>query len=127
MFKLTDTKTGTTSTDTTTSSLNQSRKRRALYLVVDILIVLLMGILLFWGAASQFYNQYNDATRYQCYAVAFWQGTPGLASLPSRQCTFLSASTSSTLTQKMQEQGFPSIFVNQVASQSTARPFHLLL
>src|SRR5947209_5152600 len=70
---------------------------------------------------------YRQATpRYQCYSVACWQGTPGLASLPSRQCAFRSASTSSTLAQKMQEQGFPSIFVNLVASQSTARPFHLL-
>src|SRR6266567_8502986 len=124
MFKLTDTKTGTTSTDTTTSSLNQSRKRRALYLVVDILIFLLMGIMLFWGAASQFYNQYNDATRYQCYAVGFWQGTGGLAALPSKQCAFLQ--TSSTAVQKLQEQHFPHILINLVASQSPAQPFHLL-
>jgi hypothetical protein len=124
MFKLTDTKTGTTSTDTTISSLNQSRKRRGLYLVVDILIVLLMGIILFWGAASQFYNQYNDATRYQCYAVGFWQGTGGLAALPSKQCAFLQ--TSSTFVQKLQEQHFPHMLINLVASQSAAQPFHLL-
>src|SRR6202165_5355858 len=103
-----------------------SRKRTGVSFFIDICIVVLMGGLLFWGAASQFYNQYNDATRYQCYAVAFWQGTPGLASLPPKQCAFLSASTSSTLAQKMQERGFPSILVNLVAAQSTAHPFHLL-
>jgi len=105
---------------------NVPGKRTKLSVLFDICIVVLMGGLLFWGAASQFYNQYNDATRYQCYAVAFWQGTPGLATLPPNQCAFLSASTSSTLAQKIQQRGFPGILVNLVASQSTARPFHLL-
>jgi len=95
-----------------------------LYLVVDILIVLLMGIILFWGAASQCYNHYNDGTRYQCYRVAFWQGTGGLAALPSKQCAFLQ--TSSALAQKLQDQHFPHILVDLVASQSTAHAFHLL-
>src|SRR6266705_3259034 len=111
MFKLTDTKIGTSRTDTTISSLKESTKRKWLYLGCDILIVLLMGIILFWGAASQFYNQYNDATRYQCYAVAFWHGTPGLSSLPQKQCAFLSATTSSTLAQKMRERRFPHFLV----------------
>ncbi len=124
MFKLTDTKIGTSRTDTTISSLKESTKRKWLYLGCDILIVLLMGIILFWGAASQFYNQYNDATRYQCYAVGFWQGTGGLAALPSKQCAFLQ--TSSTAVQKLQEQHFPHILINLVASQSPAQPFHLL-
>src|SRR6266700_3709711 len=53
MFKLTDTKIGTSRTDTTISSLKESTKRKWLYLGCDILIVLLMGIILFWGAASQ--------------------------------------------------------------------------
>src|SRR5258708_16879539 len=126
MSNISDTHTVTQKPEPKVPSPIPSRKRRGVSFFIDICIVALMGSLLFWGATSQFYNQYNDATRYQCYAVAFWQGTPGLASLPSRQCAFLSASTSSTLAQKMQEQGFPSIFVNQVTSQSTARPFHLL-
>src|SRR5438270_10067188 len=94
--------------------------------LLDVVIVLLMGGILFWGAASQFYNQFNDATRYQCYAVAFWQGTPGLGSLPQKQCAFLSATTSSTLAQKMQERRFPHFLVNLVATQSTSQPLHAL-
>src|SRR5205823_14110232 len=94
--------------------------------LLDVCIVLLMGGILFWGAASQFYNQFNDATRYQCYAVAFWHGTPGLGSLPQKQCAFLSASSSSTLAQKMQERGFPYLLVKLVETQSTSQPFHTL-
>src|ERR1051326_4561113 len=88
--------------------------------------VLLMGGILFWGAASQFYNQFNDATRYQCYAVAFWHGPPGLSALPQKQCAFLSATTSSTLAQKLQDRKFPHFLVDLVAAQSTAKPLHTL-
>lgn len=126
MSNISDTHAVTQKPEPKVTSLIPSPRRTRVSFFIDICIVVLMGGLLLWGAASQFYNQYNDATRYQCYAVAFWQGTPGLASLPPKQCAFLSASTSSTLAQKMQERGFPGILVNLVAAQSTAHPFHLL-
>src|SRR5580700_7973764 len=63
-------------------------KKRQWGYLLDGAIIILMGALLFWGAASQFYNQYNDASRYQCYAVAFWHGTSALSSLPTKQCAF---------------------------------------
>src|SRR2546421_6694584 len=100
--------------------------RRGWGFALDICMVVLMGGILFWGATSQFYNQYNDATRYQCYAVAFWHGTPGLAALPQKQCAFLSATTSSSLAQKMKERKFPAFLVNLVAAQSTSQPLHAL-
>src|SRR5438874_7086521 len=106
MFKLSNLQTESQKSTNTISSSKKGNKWSWAYLL-DIGVILLMGIVLFWGAASQFYNQYNDATRYQCYAVAFWHGTPGLASLPPKQCAFLSTSTSSTLAQKMQQRGFP--------------------
>src|SRR5207245_10399842 len=102
-----------------------SSKRGWGYLL-DVVIVLLMGGILFWGAASQFYNQFNDATRYQCYAVAFWQGKPGLGSLPQKQFDFLSATTSSTLAQNMQDRRFPHFLVHLVAAQSTSTPLRAL-
>jgi hypothetical protein len=100
--------------------------RRGWGLALDICMVVLMGGILFWGATSQFPNQFNDATRYQCYAVAFWHGTPGLVTLPQKQCAFLSATTSSTLATKLKERGFPGILVRLVESQSTTQPLHAL-
>ena len=101
MFKLNEAKAEAQKVDDKVTSSTLLHKRGWEYLL-DVVIVLLMGGILFWGAASQFYNQFNDATRYQCYAVAFWHGTPGLSSLPQKQCAFLSATTSSTLTAFMQ-------------------------
>jgi hypothetical protein len=46
-------------------------------------------ILLFCGASWQLFWVHTDAARYQCYALAFWQGGPGIHLLPENQCTFL--------------------------------------
>src|SRR5256714_13220716 len=100
--------------------------RRGWELALDICMVVLMGGILFWGATSQFPNQFNDSTRYQCYAVAFWHVTPGLTTLPQKQCAFLSATTSSTLATKLKGRGFPGILVRLVESQSTTQPLHAL-
>jgi Glycosyltransferase family 87 len=107
-------------------STSQTGKKRRWWYLLDGAMIVLMGALLFWGAASQFYNQYNDATRYQCYAVAFWHGTPGLSTLPTKQCAFLSASSSSALADKLRERGFPNLIVGLVAAQSTTNPLHAL-
>ena len=125
MFKLNDAKAEAQKADDKVTSSTFLYKRGWEYLL-DVVIVLLMGGILFWGAASQFYNQYNDATRYQCYAVAFWHGTPGLSSLPQKQCAFLSTTTSSSMAQKLQAHRFPGFLVKLVAAQSTSLPLHAL-
>src|SRR6266699_4408047 len=101
MSNISDVHAETQEPDPEVTPSNVPGKRTKLSVLFDICIVVLMGGLLFWGAASQFYNQYNDATRYQCYAVAFWHGTPGLSSLPQKQCAFLSTTTSSSMAQKL--------------------------
>ncbi len=106
------------------------RNQRWSYLL-DACIIVAMGAILFWGVSTQFWNRYNDATRYQCYAIAFWQGTAGLHVLgldanPKSQCAFLDNSSSTTLIQKMQERHFPAFLINLVASQPTSEPFHAL-
>jgi hypothetical protein len=35
----------------------------------------------------------NDVSRFQCYALAFWWGGPGVSSLPAPQCAFLNISS----------------------------------
>ncbi|HLH62710.1 MAG TPA: glycosyltransferase family 87 protein [Ktedonobacteraceae bacterium] len=99
--------------------------------LLDIGIVLVMGAILFWGATSQFSNHYNDATRYQCYAIAFWQGKAGIDALgldanSKSQCAFLDNSSSATLATKLQARHFPNFLITLVKSQSTIQPFHAL-
>ena len=99
--------------------------------VVEACIIVAMGVLLFWGASTQFSNPYNDATRYQCYAITFWQGkaslqTLGLYAGPKSQCAFLDASSTSTFIQKMQERHFPAPLIKLAASQPASEPFHAL-
>ncbi|GHO61920.1 hypothetical protein KSC_008120 [Ktedonobacter sp. SOSP1-52] len=57
--------------------------------LTDILLLLLAGMLLYYGSSWQFSSKYVDAAIYQCYAVAFWHGQDGLNQLPSEQCAFL--------------------------------------
>ncbi len=99
--------------------------------VIDACVIVAMGAILFWGASSQFSNKYNDATRYQCYGIAFWQGkaalsAQGLDTNAQSQCAFLNTSSSATLAQKMQARHFPSFLVSLVQSQSTTQAFHAL-
>ena len=100
MFKLGAVKTGVNPGDQKAGdkkAVSTILHKRGWGYFLDIAIVVLMGGILFWGAASQFYNQYNDVHRYQCYAAAFWHGTPGLSSLPQKQCAFLQASSSASI------------------------------
>ncbi|HEU0002173.1 MAG TPA: glycosyltransferase family 87 protein [Ktedonobacteraceae bacterium] len=99
--------------------------------IIDACVILAMGAILFWGASSQFSNKYNDATRYQCYGISFWQGkaalqAQGLDNNAKGQCAFLDSSSSSTLAQKMQARHFPAFLVSLVQSQSTTQAFHAL-
>ena len=101
------------------------------YYLLDACIIVAMGAILFWGASSQFSNKYNDATRYQCYGISFWQGkaalvAQGLDNNAKSQCAFLDTSSSSTLAQKMQARHFPAFLVSLVQSQSTTQAFHAL-
>ena len=91
-------------------------RNRHLSFLLDAFVLVAMGALLFWGVSTQFWNRYNDATRYQCYAIAFWQGEAGLHASgldanPKSQCAFLANSSSTILVQKMQERHFPTFLI----------------
>lgn len=128
--------TSATATDETGTSRGKNAKMQTgrtprWHYLIDVCVILAMGAILFWGAASQFSNKYNDATRYQCYGIAFWQGkaalvAQGLDTSTTSQCAFLDTSSSSTLAQKMQARHFPSFLVSLVRSQSTTQAFHAL-
>ena len=55
--------------------------------------IIIVAILMFFGASWQFFWLHTDAARYQCYALSFWMGGGAVKLLPSVQCNFLPAST----------------------------------
>ncbi len=126
MFKIHDTKIPVDAENREPNASLQKANRHVLGYLLDVCIIVVMGMLLFWGASTQFYNQYNDVHRYQCYAVAFWHGTPALSSLPKGQCDFLQGSSSTAFAQKLQSKKYPAFLVKLVQSQSTLQPLHAL-
>jgi glycosyl transferase family 87 len=98
---------------------------------LDILVVLAMGILLYIGVSWQIFKVYPDAAKYECYAVAFWQGTPALKPFPWQQCYFLthpsiSFISTNTIVKTMQMYGFPLPLIQFVAGQSPNQALHAL-
>ncbi len=51
--------------------------------------IVIVAILLFYGASWQIFWSSTDAARYQCYALTFWSGSHATAELPASQCLFL--------------------------------------
>src|SRR5215467_8718532 len=97
--------------------------------LADILIVLVMSVLLFCGYLStgRFFNVHTDVARYQCYAEAFWHGTPELHKFPPTQCLFMKAGTSSSIVQRMKLHGQLAYIIEKVeANQSPLKPLHAL-
>ena len=135
MFEINEQEQALQNEEDTKSSHKQSQamtsRNRRLSFLLDAFVLVAMGALLFWGVSTQFWNRYNDATRYQCYAIAFWQGEAGLHASgldanSKSQCAFLANSSSTILVQKMQERHFPTFLIHLVAAQSTSGPLHIL-
>src|SRR5215472_1671149 len=51
--------------------------------------IVVATILLFYGASWQFFELSSGASRYQCYALTFWQGGAVIKQLLAEQCRFL--------------------------------------
>ncbi len=103
--------------------------------LLDISIVLVMSLLLYYGASGQMATWYSDAGKYQCYSFSFWHGVTALKTLPvpEIQCRFVTAPpvsssfiSAASLVQMMQVHGFPTWLLAFVAAQSPTLPFHSL-
>ena len=86
-----------------------------------------------YGVARQIFNLDTDAAKYQCYALAFWNGTEALHHLPPLQCSFINHPVQgptpmmrTTIVREMQRLGLPSALVEAVAAQSSSQPYHAL-
>jgi hypothetical protein len=60
--------------------------------VIAYLPIIIVIILMFFGASWQFFWLHTDGARYQCYAITYWLGGSGEKLLPSVQCAFLNTS-----------------------------------
>jgi hypothetical protein len=115
-------------------SAPQAKQKYGMRAIQDLLILVVMGALLYYGASWQIFEPNTDVARYQCYAVAFWQGIPALHTLPDSQCGFLTHPerlhllllSRPVIVGWMYQVGFPTPLVQFVAAQSTAVPFHAL-
>src|SRR6266700_1911398 len=101
-------------------SLFKPTARHSRRYLADILIVLAMSALLYYGYLStgRFASTHTDIARYQCYAEAFWHGTPELRKLPPNQCLFMRADTSSSIVQRVKLHGQLSYIINTVEVHS---------
>lgn len=110
-----------------------SSKNSAVRFLQDIIILLLLAGLLYYGAIQVMFRPDTDAVRYQCYSVAFWQGWSGFRNLPLGLCTFmiysgneLMATSQRELLYLMQQRGLPAGLIHFVAAQSLNQPYHSL-
>src|SRR5437660_645505 len=123
---------GETRTATHALAAKLSAARHISSYILDFVVLVAMGIILFWGTSTQFSNTHNDVTRYQCYAIAFWQGQTGLdahglEASNTSQCTFLSTDfSSSALSAKLHQHHLPSILQKLIDAQPSTQPFRAL-
>lgn len=112
----------------------QTSPKHSVHIIQDVFILLVMSALLYYGAAWQLFEPNTDAARYQCYAIAFWQGVPALHVLSNFQCAFLTHPeqqhllllSRETIVSWMHQVHFPDLLIRFVAAQSTSVPFHSL-
>lgn len=99
--------------------------------LVDAMVILCMGSILYYGASWQLFRPHTDAAEYECYAVAFWQGVSALKSLPEPQCAFIlhpgaGVLSNADIAQGMRQQHLPDFLIHLVESQATTGRFHAL-
>jgi Glycosyltransferase family 87 len=92
-----------------------------------LLLLLFACGVLWYGSSWQFSRKDVDAAIYQCYAVAFWQGQPGLQSLPHGQCSFLEdKSILDEAIESMEKHHVPHSVVQLAPYQESVTQFHTL-
>ncbi len=101
--------------------------------LLDWVIVGLLGVLLVYGASWQYFRTDSDIARYQCYALAFWQGWQSFSHLPIEQCWFLThpdpsltAMSQADLMQRLHDLHVPGWITHFITLQDPTEPFHTL-
>lgn len=103
----------------------ETQSTRLLY-ILDAAIILVMGCLLYYGASWQIFQPYTDAAKYECYAVAFWQGVHALNQIPHSQCAFITHYSSTAFIDGLHQWGIPQPIIQFAQAQSMNAPLHAL-
>jgi hypothetical protein len=113
--------------------IGELKQKRVVRYLQDGLVLLILGSLLYYGAFWEMFHVDSDVARYQCYAVAFWQGWSGLQTLPLEQCTFITHPdknliivSQDSLLHAMRQWNLPPALIQFIAIQSPAQPYHAL-
>jgi len=105
-----------------------AKSAKPLYLL-DIVIIVAMGILMFCGASWQVFKSNTDVAKYQCYAAVFLHGTHVAKSYSQHQCDFISESqtyTNAKIAADLHKYGAPDFLVNFVKQQNVSLPLRAL-
>ncbi len=105
-----------------------AKSAKPLYLL-DIVIIVAMGILMFCGASWQVFKSNTDVAKYQCYAAVFLHGTHVAKSYSQHQCDFISESqtyTNAKIAADLHKYGAPTFLVNFVKQQNVSLPLRAL-
>ena len=103
----------------------ENNKRTWPYLL-DGLVIVGMGILLYFGALLRYLVNGGEPTRYRCYALAFWNGVPSLGPLRKTDCWFIVTTPATPIIHRMQAWHFPGFMIKLVEQQSPLAPLHAL-
>lgn len=135
MLKVNQNSPATSEVTTQESEGSMTARKKGKYsptmLVVDITILVVLGLVLFWGTSTEFGDLHNDVNRDQCYAIAFWQGQAGLQAhglqaTPGSQCSFLLANSAADPIVQTHMHSLPSFLQMLADSQSSTQAFHAL-
>lgn len=99
--------------------------------ILDVFMIGVMCLLLYYGASWQIFRVQTDAAEYECYAAAFWHGTPALKQFSTDQCGFIThpeiaSWSNATIVNSMHQLRFPRRVIRFVALQNPTQPFHAL-
>src|SRR5437660_4620026 len=101
-------------------------KRRIASYALDVVIIVGMGVVLYFGALVRFLAVGGEPTRYRCYAQAFYEGVPSLGPLRKTDCWFIVTTPATSIIQHMRAWHLPDFLITFVEQQSPLQPLHAL-
>ncbi len=114
---------------TNNTAVSGAEKKENHPYLLDGVIIVAMGILLYCGASWQIFNPNTDVGKYQCYASVFLHGVQAAKSYPHQQCAFISdrqTYTNAKIAADLHKYGAPSFLVNFVKQQNISGSFRAL-
>ncbi len=114
---------------TNNTAVSRSGKRENRLYLLDGIIIVAMGILMFCGASWQIFKPGTDVAKYQCYASVFLHGTQAAKSYTQHQCDFIfdpQTYTNAKIATTLHKYGAPDFLVNFVKQQNVSQSFRAL-